>query len=83
MEMAINQISFTKDQLILGVFSVVMILASISMIRGRKEKQVSEQSELKNPNFLLVGLEGLLVGGLTGFVGAGGVSNNSSLSASY
>lgn len=72
MEMAINQISFTKDQLILGVFSIVMILASISMIRGRKEIPESQQSELQNPNFLLVGFEGLLVGGLTGFVGAGG-----------
>ena len=37
---------------------------------GKKES--TESADLQSPNILLVTLEGLLVGGLTGFVGAGG-----------
>lgn len=62
--------SFTlsKRFLILGIFAVLMILASISMIRGRKE--------ISNDNHrfrvVLVIIEGIIIGFLTGFVGAGG-----------
>jgi uncharacterized membrane protein YfcA len=54
--------------LILGLLAVLMILASISMIRGRKE--------IKNDDHrfrtVLISLEGILIGLLTGIVGAGG-----------
>jgi len=58
----------TKRLLLLGIFSLLMILASISMIRGRKTVENSEH-RFKTP---LVILEGLLIGFLTGIVGAGG-----------
>ena len=60
---------WTKDNLILIVFALVMLAASIMMIWERKDTGPVEK---KNPPPLLVTLEGLLVGGLTGFVGAGG-----------
>ena len=58
----------TKRLLILGLFAVLMILASVSMIRGRQEVRNDEQRF----RTLLVILEGILIGFLTGLVGAGG-----------
>lgn len=60
--------TLTKRVLILGVFAVLMILASVSMIRGRKEITTD------NHRFrvVLVVLEGIIIGFLTGLVGAGG-----------
>ena len=59
---------FTKRILVLGVFAVLMILASFSMIKGRKEIV----SDARGFKILLVILEGALIGFLTGLVGAGG-----------
>lgn len=67
----IFSILITKDKFILVVFALVMLLASISMIRGRREGEKSE-GQKKDLNYIVVGLEGLLLGGVTGFVGAGG-----------
>ena len=61
----------SKDKLILVVFAVIMLLASMSMILGRKESH-SNQDKQHELNFILIALEGLIVGGITGFVGAGG-----------
>lgn len=58
----------TKRILVLGLFAVLMILASFSMIRGRKELV----TEAKGIRVFLVIFEGLLIGFLTGLVGAGG-----------
>lgn len=58
----------TKRVLILGIFATLMVLASISMIRGKREIS-SDQQNFKP---LLVVVEGLLIGFLTGLVGAGG-----------
>jgi uncharacterized membrane protein YfcA len=58
----------TKRILVLGVFALLMILASFSMIRGRKELQ----SDTHGFRTFLVILEGILIGFLTGLVGAGG-----------
>jgi len=57
----------TKRFLILGVFAVLMILASLSLIRKREESQFEQ--EYSDP--YLVGI-GALTGVLTGLVGAGG-----------
>lgn len=58
----------TKRLLLLGIFAILMVLASISMIRGR------QQIENEDDRFRtwLVILEGTLIGTLTGLVGAGG-----------
>ncbi|HEY9488571.1 MAG TPA: sulfite exporter TauE/SafE family protein [Chryseosolibacter sp.] len=60
--------NFTKRLLVLGLFATLMIIASHSMIRGRKETQ-RDDHEWKIP--LLI-FEGLIIGVLTGLVGAGG-----------
>ncbi len=59
-----------KDLLVMGVFAIVMIMASVSMIRGRAESDAVE-GELKF-NYPMIAVEGLVVGLVTGFVGAGG-----------
>jgi uncharacterized membrane protein YfcA len=58
----------TKRVLILGIFAILMVLASISMIKGKREINSDQQ----NFRSLLVVIEGLLIGFLTGLVGAGG-----------
>ena len=60
---------FTKRIFVMGLFSVLMILASVSMIRLRKE---IVQAEKRTFNYPLILIEGVLVGVLTGLVGAGG-----------
>jgi len=60
----------TKDLGIMLFFAIVMVLASVSMIRGRKSKG-TEEKEVKL-NIPLIILEGAVVGTLTGIVGAGG-----------
>lgn len=63
--------SFPKESFILFVFAIVMILAALSMIRLRPRPKSS--SGIKGSSkYLLILLEGLIVGGITGFVGAGG-----------
>jgi uncharacterized membrane protein YfcA len=63
-----ESLTLTKRVLILGLFAVLMILASISMIRASKE--------IRNDNHrfrvVLVIIEGMIIGFLTGLVGAGG-----------
>ncbi|NBP67428.1 MAG: sulfite exporter TauE/SafE family protein [Cytophagia bacterium] len=60
--------TLTKRVLILGIFSILMVLASISMIRGKKEIS-SDKQKFRS---VLVAAEGMLIGFLTGLVGAGG-----------
>ncbi|MDA8793738.1 sulfite exporter TauE/SafE family protein [Bacteriovoracaceae bacterium] len=64
----IGSFEVTKDILILSTFGIVMLAAGISMIRGRNDSE----GEDKKLNYTLVMVEGLIVGALTGFVGAGG-----------
>lgn len=59
----------TKDMGIMVFFAFIMLLASYSMIKGRKEKEVGEVQQF---NYPLILVEGLVVGVLTGLVGAGG-----------
>lgn len=58
----------TKRILLLGIFAVLMVFASIPMIRGKRDVA----SNNKRFRTVLVILEGLLIGFLTGLVGAGG-----------
>lgn len=66
---SIGDFILTKDLAVMLFFALIMLAASISMIRGRKEKKVDEAGDLKLP---LIVLEGGIVGVLTGLVGAGG-----------
>lgn len=58
----------TKRIMVLGIFAILMVLASISMIRGRKRK---DETDKRFRTFLIV-VQGVLIGFLTGLVGAGG-----------
>lgn len=60
----------TKSILLMLLFAILMVVASYSMIKGRKgeEEKVQEQKF----NYPLILLEGSVVGVLTGLVGAGG-----------
>lgn len=60
----------TKDIGIMIFFAIIMLLASYSMIKGRKDNGI-ESSVIKY-NYPMILVEGLLVGLLTGIVGAGG-----------
>lgn len=60
--------TLTKRVLILGVFSILMVFASFSMIRQKRELE----NDAQRFRIALLVLEGLLIGFLTGLVGAGG-----------
>lgn len=61
----------TKSVLMMLLFAVLMVFASYSMIKGKKEDENGEQGEQKF-NYPLILVEGTVVGILTGLVGAGG-----------
>lgn len=67
---SIGSITVTKPLFVMVLFAVLMLLASISMIRKPK-KHTSEGGEIRY-NYPLIFIEGLVVGGVTGLVGAGG-----------
>jgi len=68
--LAIGDFVLTKPVFFMLVFAILMVFASYSMIKGndRKEEELTEQKF----NYPLIIIEGLLVGLLTGIVGAGG-----------
>ena len=63
-----HSLVITKRFLVLGLFALLMIITALSMISSRKEKKIDE----KDPKILLAVVEGILIGFLTGMVGAGG-----------
>lgn len=71
---SINNFVFSKDLFLMLLFAVLMIVASFSMIRSNKttSNEISKSQRAPIITILLVLLEGLLVGTLTGLVGAGG-----------
>jgi len=64
-----NNFVFTKDLVIMVFFAILMLFASISMIKGRKEVEIKKDTAF---NYPLIIIEGFVVGILTGLVGAGG-----------
>ncbi len=73
---SVGSFSVSQNSFILLVFAVVMVFAAGSMI---KKTQTAKSPAPSAPdagerkfNYPLIGLEGVVVGGVTGFVGAGG-----------
>ena len=64
---SINDFVITKQNLIMIIFSFLMISASFSMIKSSKSE--SKFEKIKYKNLFLIGI---LVGFVTGFLGAGG-----------
>lgn len=61
----------TKSLLMMILFAILMVFASVSMIRDKKKKPDADHGEQRF-NYPLILLEGAIVGTLTGLVGAGG-----------
>jgi uncharacterized membrane protein YfcA len=72
-------VALSKPILIMGVFAALMLLASWSMLKAPQVSSANPNTTpthatrvLPKAGLALIALEGLLVGGVTGFVGAGG-----------
>jgi len=60
----------TKDVFIMIFFSIIMIVAAVSMIK--KKKNLEHTTQEITYNYPMILIEGLIVGAVTGFIGAGG-----------
>ncbi|MDH7912772.1 sulfite exporter TauE/SafE family protein [Winogradskyella sp. SYSU M77433] len=67
---SISDFLVTKNIGIMIFFAIIMLVASISMIKERKAKAVADAVVVFN--YPLIVTEGLIVGVITGIVGAGG-----------
>ncbi len=67
---SVNSFMVTKNLAIMLFFAIIMLLASVSMIRN-KRKEIDEEAQITY-NYPLIIIEGLVVGTITGIVGAGG-----------
>lgn len=61
----------TKDMLLMVLFALLMIAASVSMIK-KSSVAIDESPSPQKFNYPVILIEGLVVGTLTGLVGAGG-----------
>lgn len=64
-------VEVTKNIAVMVFFALIMLGASYSMIKGGTKQVAEEESQVKF-NFPMIALEGVVVGLLTGLVGAGG-----------
>jgi uncharacterized protein len=62
----------TKSILMMLLFAILMIAASYSMIKRDKKTNILDKVEEQKFNYPLILIEGIVVGILTGLVGAGG-----------
>lgn len=60
----------TKNLALMLFFAIIMLLASFSMIKNKNKK--TEENAVITYNYPLIIIEGLVVGTITGIVGAGG-----------
>lgn len=65
--LSLGEFELTKRLLLLGLFAVLMIAAAVTMISRRNVPDASQDA-----NAWLAAIEGLVIGFLTGLVGAGG-----------
>jgi len=65
----IGSFSLTKDIAIMVFFAIIMLLASVSMIRTKREEK--ELLGFKQPYYMTF-IQGLIIGTVTGIIGAGG-----------
>jgi uncharacterized protein len=67
----LGDFTVTKSILMMLLFAILMVAASVSMIRDKKSKDEAKE-EKQVFNYPLIIVEGSIVGVLTGLVGAGG-----------
>lgn len=68
---SVGSMEITRSLLLMLLFAILMVAASVSMIRDRKTLKPEHTGTL-HFNYPLILAEGVLVGVLTGLVGAGG-----------
>ena len=68
---SIGDFAVSKALLMMILFAILMVFASVSMIRDKKKPEEEPAGEQKF-NYPMILLEGAVVGMLTGLVGAGG-----------
>lgn len=68
----IGSLVIDKSMLLMLLFAALMLVASISMIRSKKDKEDDVSESKPKFNYPLIIIEGVVVGILTGLVGAGG-----------
>lgn len=66
---SLDRFTLTKSILIMVVFALVMIFASVRMIKPFNEKIVFDELQV---NYFKIAVMGILIGLISGFVGAGG-----------
>lgn len=66
----LGKFEVSKDIAIMVLFAIIMLLAAYSMIRDRKASDSKAEEQVFN--YPLIVVEGIVVGFLTGLVGAGG-----------
>lgn len=69
--LVIQEFVITKDIAIMLLFAIIMMLSSYSMIKGKCEN-CDKETETVSYNIPLILIEGIVVGFITGLVGAGG-----------
>ena len=65
----INDFSFTRRMTMFGLLAILMVWAAYSMLSNKEQKGGTDNIKY---NYPLIIAEGLVVGAITGFVGAGG-----------
>lgn len=68
----IHNLIITKQIGIMVFFAIVMVVAAVSMIKDKNVENNGEEENLPKFNLPLIILEGVVVGTITGIVGAGG-----------
>ena len=64
----IGNYALTKEMGIMLFFAIIMILASVSMIKNQKEEKTIQKKQSYYKTFI----KGLIIGTITGIIGAGG-----------
>ncbi|OBX21636.1 hypothetical protein LX77_01732 [Gelidibacter algens] len=67
----VGDFEFSRRMGMFGFFALLMIPAAFSMLNHKKETSVNKNKKVKY-NYPLILIEGLVVGGITGIIGAGG-----------
>ncbi|MFT4857725.1 MAG: putative membrane protein YfcA [Algoriphagus sp.] len=68
---SISEIAISKNIAVMVFFALIMLAASYSMIKGKKDSGIDVDTKVKF-NIPLIAVEGAVVGVITGIVGAGG-----------
>ena len=68
----LGDFNMTKAIFIMVFFAIIMLMASFSMIKKGQNSVKTTEAKSKEFNYPLIAVEGIVVGILTGIVGAGG-----------